>query len=216
MATFVPFAILRLIPAVEAGAVGHLDGLRQRGTAMMTRAPRTAASYALNGGLEALGDGRLLAQTGAGSPPSGESDTGVNLGEGEPNSERIFDAAVADRMMPGPKGPKPVLAPEAGTDAAVASAGEGDVAASGNADGHDPAERGGGWLAQSTGRKRPPPTGPDGPEDAWKWEGVPPGRSLIGKVDPGEMRYYMDDDGHGPQIRWLPAAWPPDNGSDAE
>ena len=31
MATFVPFAILRLIPAVEAGAVTHLDGLRARG-----------------------------------------------------------------------------------------------------------------------------------------------------------------------------------------
>ncbi len=28
MATFVPFAILRMIPAVEAGAVGHLEGLR--------------------------------------------------------------------------------------------------------------------------------------------------------------------------------------------
>src|SRR6185312_4923051 len=35
MATFVPFAILRLIPAVEAGAVGHLEGLRQRGTATL-------------------------------------------------------------------------------------------------------------------------------------------------------------------------------------
>ena len=29
IATFVPFAILRLIPAIEAGAVGHLEGLRQ-------------------------------------------------------------------------------------------------------------------------------------------------------------------------------------------
>ena len=55
-------------------------------------------------------------------------------------------------------------------------------------------------------------TGPATPEDAWKWEGVPAGRSLIGKVEPGEMRYYMDDDGHGPQIRWLPAAWPPGQG----
>ena len=36
MATFVPFAILRMIPAVEAGAVAHLDGLRERGTATMT------------------------------------------------------------------------------------------------------------------------------------------------------------------------------------
>jgi hypothetical protein len=95
--------------------------------------------------------------------------------------------------MPAPRGPKPVLAPEAGTDAAAVPAGE-----------------------QSTGRKRPPPTGPDRPEDAWKWEGVPAGRSLIGTVDPGELRYYMDDDGHGPQIRWLPAAWPPDKGDGAE
>jgi len=54
MATFVPFAILRMIPAVEAGAVAHLDGLRERGTAAMTRMPRTAASHALH---EVLGGG---------------------------------------------------------------------------------------------------------------------------------------------------------------
>ena len=65
MATFVPFAILRMIPAVEAGAVAHLDGLRERGTAAMTRLPRTAASHALHEGLGALGDSRLLAQTAA-------------------------------------------------------------------------------------------------------------------------------------------------------
>ena len=64
MATFVPFAILRMIPAVEAGAVAHLDGLRQRGSAAMTRVPRTAASHALHEGLGALGDSRLMAQTG--------------------------------------------------------------------------------------------------------------------------------------------------------
>ncbi len=63
MATFVPFAILRMIPAVEAGAVGHLDGLRERGTAALTRVPKTAASHALHEGLGALGDARLLAQT---------------------------------------------------------------------------------------------------------------------------------------------------------
>ena len=51
MATFVPFAILRMIPAVEAGAVAHLDGLRERGTAAMTRLPRTAANHALHEGL---------------------------------------------------------------------------------------------------------------------------------------------------------------------
>src|SRR5580698_10292799 len=55
IATFVPFAILRMIPAVEAGAVAHLEGLRQRGSAAVTRVPRTAANLALNGGLEGLG-----------------------------------------------------------------------------------------------------------------------------------------------------------------
>src|ERR1700728_1100323 len=51
MATFVPFAILRLIPMVESGAVGHLEGVRQRGTAAVTRAPRAAAQFALSEGM---------------------------------------------------------------------------------------------------------------------------------------------------------------------
>ena len=61
IATFVPFAILRMIPAVEAGAVGHLEGLRQRGTGAMTRVGRTAAQHALGEGLQSLGSARLLA-----------------------------------------------------------------------------------------------------------------------------------------------------------
>ena len=73
MATFVPFAILRMIPAVEAGAVAHLDGLRERGTAAMTRLPRTAANHALHEGLGALGDARLMAQT---RPTGGSGDRG--------------------------------------------------------------------------------------------------------------------------------------------
>ena len=229
MATFVPFAILRLIPAVEAGAVGHLEGLRHRGTATMTRVPRTAAGYALSGGLEALGDARLMAQTGGagpggsavggaaralatGSSGSGQDDTGVGLGEGDPESERVYEAAVARGAMPAPKGPKPILAPETGPDTAGAAEGETEAASSGHSGGagDGTAERRGGWTGAPDGWKQPPPTGPATPEDAWKWQGVPAGRSLIGKVEPGEMRYYMGDDGHGPQIRWLPPAWPPD------
>src|SRR5271157_3825057 len=149
MATFVPFAILRMIPVVEAGAVGHLDGLRARGTAAMTRVPRTAASHALHGGLEALGDARLMEQsavTGVGSAATGgaaraaagsygaggseesegsegsEGDGAVSLGTGDPNSEQVFNAAVASGAVPGPKGPKPILGwagdAETGSDAA--------------------------------------------------------------------------------------------------
>ena len=128
MATFVPFAILRLIPAVEAGAVAHLDGLRARGTAAATRLPRSAASHALHEGLGALGDARLLAQTPAGraggTPPGAETgpegaetpgaggaarNGAVELGEGDPASARQFDELVARGVTPARKGPKPVL-----------------------------------------------------------------------------------------------------------
>ena len=139
MATFVPFAILRMIPAVEAGAVAHLDGLRERGTAAMTRLPRTAASHALHEGLGALGDARLLAQTAAdggvggavarrrgwpvgagpgavrgatgatGVDDEAASSSGVPMAEGDPEAQRNYDDLVAQGIQPRPRGPKPIL-----------------------------------------------------------------------------------------------------------
>ena len=204
MATFVPFAILRMIPAVEAGAIGHLEALRQRGTSAVARPVRSAAGHVLHEGLGALGDARLMEQTpaalgvggaartgaahaggsptpGDGSPTAGggsptPGDGAITLGAGDPESPRVFEDGVARGALPAPKGPKPVVLREP----------------AGGPQGGSPA-----------------PTGPANPDDAWKWEGVPPGRSLIGKVEPGEMRYYMGDDGHGPSIKWLPPAWPP-------
>ncbi len=70
IATFVPFAILRLIPPVEAGAVGHLDGVRQRAAAGLTQLPVKAGSYALRRGQQASGAAKLMAQ--AGSPGTGD------------------------------------------------------------------------------------------------------------------------------------------------
>jgi hypothetical protein len=237
MATFVPFAILRMIPAVEAGAVGHLDGLRERGTAAVSRSARTAAGHALHEGLGALGDARLLAQTaeaaagggaaaagsagvgggaagagagagaGEGAEGTGGTGSGVPMADGDPESQRAYDDAVARRVEPRPKGPKPVLGPDrvsgAGTGTEVDGGGAPVPASVPASASVGNAVRGDSTLAR---------TGPAIPEDAWKWEGVPAGRSLIGKVEPGQMRYYMDDDGHGPQIRWLPAAWPPGQG----
>ena len=230
IATFVPFAILRLIPAVEAGAVGHLEGLRQRGTATVARPARSAASFALHEGLGALGDARLMAETaglgggagaaagagrvraaggasgddveGRGAPdrpisagaapddvvgPNGETlqelldqvtpENGGLVSDadgfavGNPESQRIYDEAVARGALPKPKGPKPIALPP--------------------------------YRPRGTA-----PSGPARPEDAWKWKGVPPGGSLIGTPDPGEMRYYGDFDEHGPRIHWLPPAWP--------
>ncbi len=51
--------------------------------------------------------------------------------------------------------------------------------------------------------------GPERPEDEWKWQGVPPGCSLAGPIEPGRMRPYRDMDDHGPVVRFLPPAWPP-------
>jgi len=82
LSTFVPFAILRLIPMVEAGAVGHLEGVRQRGMAPLTAMPRTAASYALREGTaahrSARGAARLAAVTGP--PGTGGMEAGVSGG----------------------------------------------------------------------------------------------------------------------------------------
>jgi len=266
MATFAPFAILRLIPAVESGAVGHLEGLRQRGAGALTHLPRTAASHVLHEGLGALGDARLLAQTAgasglgaggaarSGSAPKRSSGVatrptgfGTNtdgdgsereagddgdqellaqvtpengglvsgpdggLAVGNPESQRIYDDAVARGAVPPPKGPPPIR--RASPDADGADADRAD------ADSVGASQRGPDEAAtprQPSPPRRgpvavriPAPTGPVTPEDAWKWQGVPRGRSLIGPVEPGKLRHYMGDDGHGPCIKWLPAVWPP-------
>ena len=237
MATFVPFAILRMIPAVEAGAVAHLDGLRERGTAAMTRMPRSAASHALHEGLGALGDSRLMAATAAvdGDVGSG-SGSGIRLGKGDPNSQRIYDDAVAAGIRPRPKGPKPLLpAPTtrsagdagAGTGVEGAGPGPGDAPGAGGGAGAAGAVTGAaGVVAGATGFEPDPADrvgaksakgrrlGPDTAEDIWMWEGVPPGHSLITRYEPGERRYYMGDN-EGPSLKKLPPAWPPGQGPDA-
>jgi hypothetical protein len=80
LATFVPFAILRLIPAVEAGAVSHLEGVRQRGLAPLTAVPKTAASFALREGMTAHGSAKGAARLAAVTGPPGTG--GMELGMG--------------------------------------------------------------------------------------------------------------------------------------
>ncbi len=76
LSTFVPFTILRLIPVAEAGAIGHLEGARQRGLAPMTGVPRTAASYALREGISAARDARGAARLAAVTGPPGTGGAG--------------------------------------------------------------------------------------------------------------------------------------------
>ena len=74
LATFVPFSILRLIPMIEAGAVGHLDGLLGSGTTgALTRAPRTAAPH----GAERRGGSRCRRRRTSCWRPAGPVGTGL-------------------------------------------------------------------------------------------------------------------------------------------
>jgi hypothetical protein len=181
LSTFVPFSILRLIPMVEAGAIGHLEGVRQRGTAAVTRLPRSAAQLALSEGMAAHGAAKLAAQ--AGPPGTAESSArgpgGQKVGTKEdcnpsngglvPNADGMMiglpvdEEAFRERFYgePKPKGPKPIL--------------------------KMPSQ---GGAAESGGT------------------GVAPGMSIIGKPGPHDRRYALGRDHIGPVIHGLPPLQP--------
>ncbi len=148
MATFVPFAILPHDPGGRGGRrVGHLDGLRSRGTAAVHAAaaqPRRATCSTRGcghsatarlmaatpaAGAAATGGGRRRAgprAVGPGAAGPGAATTAtatataasarhtIELGDGDPDSQRIYDESVARGIVPRPKGPKPILAPRSG------------------------------------------------------------------------------------------------------
>ncbi len=163
LATFVPFSILRLIPLVEAGAVGHLDGVRQRATAGLTQLPMKAGSYALRRGLQASGAAKLMAQAGqpgtgghkrtGGSGMAGVSETGAEGGNGRDESLPYGGLVPMAKGTPGsgeramarmsappkPKGPIPLLPSPAETRAAHRAAAAGGESGVGDSAVGDPA-----------------------------------------------------------------------------
>jgi hypothetical protein len=182
LATFVPFAILRLIPMVEAGAVSHLEGARQRGTAALTRIPKSAASFALKEGMESLGAARVMAKAsaaggvagaasrgvagssgGGGEGSSGEGAEPAPLNAGEPGSVEDAVAAVSTPRPEG-RGPKPVV----------------------------------GWQ---------PPTDTPAGQPSSEAEVLPDDfKGWLYPPEPGKRRYYMGRDDHGGVIRCIPPA----------
>jgi hypothetical protein len=202
---------LRLIPAIEAGAIGHLEGLRQRGTGTLTGPLRTAASFALHEGLQADGTARLMGKTaaggalgsggaggsGAGGDGSGGAGSGARAISDDPESGGMFTTPgdLPDKLMasgklePRPKGPKPIVGWSESSDG-----GGGAESGSGSGDDDHPA--------------------PSPASDAWKWRGVPPGRRFLYPVQPGKHRFYIDYDHQGPKMVGLPPAWPTDDAED--
>jgi hypothetical protein len=181
LSTFVPFSILRLIPMVEAGAIGHLEGVRQRGTAAMTRLPRSAAQLALSEGMAAHGAAKLAAQTGppgtgegSGLGPGGqkvgtEADCDWSNGGLIPNAEGkmiglpVDEEAFMERFYgePKPRGPQPIL--KTPTKGGAAASEETDLA---------------------------------------------PGLQIIGQPGPHDRRYALGHDHIGPVLHGLPPLQP--------
>jgi hypothetical protein len=191
---------------VEAGAVSHLEGVRQRGTAALTRVPRTAAQFAMRegmaAGMDAHGAAKLMAQTG---PPGtgGEAEAGADAGAGSDNAGGLYrftpDAAwIQENLFGGPreKGPipllkKPVYKGEGGSD------GSGD-AGSGAGPGGAP---GGGGSGGGSGL---------GPQPGQ----VPADWTPIGQPRPHDRRYFGGRDHMGGVIHGLPPLQPrPDHPS---
>jgi hypothetical protein len=200
LATFVPFALLRLIPMVEAGAISHLEGARQRATAAVTRVPRSAASFALGAGMEAVGASKVMAGLAAGGvdggvdggpAAGGSAGGGIPKGSGgDPGSLDDLYAAAADPTPPDParKGRKPVL----GGGDPGAPADSGSVADSGS--GPDPAPA---PIVPRSATLELSDAGPDEelPADFNGWAYT---------RGPGHTRHYWGSDEHGPVFRSLP------------
>jgi hypothetical protein len=190
LSTFVPFAILRLIPAVEAGAVGHLEGVRQRSTSVMTRLPRTAASHALSHAMSAAGAARLAAESG---PPGTGGAVASAAGKG--------GGDVAERYGPG--------GVDEGLVAQVNNANGGMIPDSTGMMVGNPASQAEYDAGMAEG-VAPRPRGPK-PIMGWTEAGedeLPEGAHIIGRTEPGQKRYYFGHDQSGLVIKYLPPSEP--------
>ena len=181
---------------------GISKGCAERGSAALTGPLRTAAGFALHSGLQSDGDARLMGMTAAAGGALGGGGRGGGAGgsAGAGGSEakaistdpddggvlatpaELYDEKMASGdLQPRPKGPKPILG--------WSEASEGEPGA-----GNDGGVRSGQVLRR-----------------AWKWQGVPPGRSFLYPVEPGKHRFYIDYDEQGPKMVGLPPAWPSDD-----
>ena len=109
LAAFAPFTLLRLVPAIESGAVHQLEGAHQRVRQAIGSAPRSIAAHALQA---ARSEQLLMGEPGTGERP----DFGVPGADGVPGSPSGGSGVGA---VPGPGGASGTGAPRGGGDGAV-------------------------------------------------------------------------------------------------
>ena len=124
VAAFAPFALLRLVPAVEAGAVAHLEGLSRQPVRAGQRLGTTIAGLEI-GGIGGLGGLSSPASKGLGGPGAGRSSlrTVDHLGAGPFTADRPVARGGlppdSGRVGPGPVDPTTPVGP-VGTSADLA------------------------------------------------------------------------------------------------
>jgi hypothetical protein len=133
IAAFAPFALLKLVPAVEAGAVAHLEGLGQRPVRAGQRLGAEIAGMEI-GGAGGLGGLAGLGSKNAGSQGAGGSNlrTVDHLGSGPFTADRPV-AADGIPAGSGPAGSGPAGSGPAGSGPAAPSASVGSVDSSASA-----------------------------------------------------------------------------------
>jgi len=111
LAAFAPFALLKLIPMVEAGVIGHLERMERRPVAAVTRATTMVAGHVV-GAAEGFG-APAAAGADAGTPTpfrvGGELNNVRAPGEpgGRPPPAGGADGSSAERPPPAPTTPAP-------------------------------------------------------------------------------------------------------------
>jgi hypothetical protein len=192
LAAFTPFTLLRLIPAVEAGAVHQLEGARHRARQALGSLPRTAAAYALHASRSS-------------SFVTGEPGTGLVATFGEPGSDPGGE--------PGGPGPGTAGQPAGGAGGGTAGGGTGGGAPAGGSRGsggsggsRGSSARGGGRTGVGDAGGPGGPGGSDSPGAVPMWRGRPLPEATGGGAltDPGFVPWEEggDPSGRGPLPLW--------------
>lgn len=183
-----PLTLLRMIPAIEAGAVHQLEAVRARAAGAVWQAPRSAAQHALQ-----MANGAAL---GAGSPGTGESpaaelpgaEPSLALGPRAEGAAGVGTGAGGDGAGGPPGGAIPWWPGDPAARSPLEAPEEGSAEGSGHGSrGPLPAV----WAPRSPGR------------DA-NGAGAPgPGRTGGGEGGPKAGGYVIEKDAHGPVLRWI-------------
>ncbi len=108
LAAFAPWALFRLLPFLEAGAVGHLEGAGRRAYQTALGPPKTLAQHAMrvaadsaSGGTSEVGLAVASAQAGGGGSGAGGDETGSGSGPPDLGRSSLERQGIGTATPPG-------------------------------------------------------------------------------------------------------------------